>query len=48
MGRLRDEAMVEVWGKVPEYKGRGRPPTKKRPKQVVNTYRWSSGEKMVE
>lgn len=25
------EAMVEVWGKVPEYKGRGRPPTKKRP-----------------
>jgi hypothetical protein len=25
-----DEAMVEVWGKVPEYKGRGRPPTKKR------------------
>ena len=27
-----DEAMVEVWGEVPEYKGRGRPPTKKRPK----------------
>lgn len=26
-----DEAMVEVWGKVPEYKGRGRPPTKERP-----------------
>jgi hypothetical protein len=23
--------MVEVWGKVPEYKGRGRPPTKKKP-----------------
>ena len=23
--------MVEVWGQVPEYKGRGRPPTKKRP-----------------
>jgi hypothetical protein len=23
--------MVEVWGKVPEYRGRGRPPTKKRP-----------------
>jgi len=22
---------VEVWGQVPEYKGRGRPPTKKRP-----------------
>jgi IS1 family transposase len=22
--------MVEVWGKVPEYKGRGRPPTKKK------------------
>jgi len=22
--------MVEVWGKAPEYKGRGRPPTKKR------------------
>lgn len=27
-----DEAMVEVWGEVPEYKGRARPPTKKRPK----------------
>jgi hypothetical protein len=26
-----DEAMVEVWGKVPEYQGRGRPPTKKKP-----------------
>ena len=26
-----DEAMVEVWGKVPGYRGRGRPPTKKRP-----------------
>lgn len=26
-----DEAMIEVWGKVPEYKGRGRPPTKKKP-----------------
>lgn len=25
------EALVEVWGKVPEYKGKGRPPTKKRP-----------------
>ena len=26
-----DEAMVEVYGKVPEYGGRGRPPTLKRP-----------------
>jgi hypothetical protein len=25
------EAMLEVWGKVPEYRGRGRPPSKKRP-----------------
>jgi hypothetical protein len=25
------EAMVEVYGKVPEYAGRGRPPTRKRP-----------------
>ncbi|MCA1837563.1 MAG: hypothetical protein LC674_01925, partial [Actinobacteria bacterium] len=25
------EAMVEVWGEVPEYRGRGRPPTKKQP-----------------
>lgn len=25
------EAMVETWGKVPPYKGRGRPPTRKRP-----------------
>jgi len=23
--------MVQVWGKVPEYKGRGRPSEKKRP-----------------
>ena len=27
------EAMVQVWGKVPEYKGHGRPPEKKRPQQ---------------
>lgn len=26
-----DDAMVEVYGKVPAYKGRGRPPTRKRP-----------------
>lgn len=26
-----DDAMVEVYGVVPEYKGRGRPPTHKRP-----------------
>ncbi len=26
-----DDAMVEVYGQVPPYKGRGRPPTKKRP-----------------
>lgn len=26
-----DEAMVEVWGKVPEYRGRGRPPSRKKP-----------------
>lgn len=26
-----DEAMVEVWGSVPEHRGTGRPPTKKRP-----------------
>jgi len=25
------EAMVEVYGQVPEYSGRGRPPTKKHP-----------------
>jgi len=25
------EAMVEVWGEVPEYGGRGRPPTRKQP-----------------
>jgi len=30
------EAMVEVYGKVPEYAGIGRPPTKKRPEE-----RWS-------
>jgi len=27
------EAMVQVWGKVPEYKGRGRPPEKKQPQE---------------
>ncbi len=26
-----DDAMVEVYGKVPEYSGRGRPPTKRQP-----------------
>ncbi len=26
-----DEAMIEVYGQVPEYKGRGRPPTRKQP-----------------
>lgn len=26
-----DDAMVDVYGKVPEYAGRGRPPTRKRP-----------------
>ncbi len=26
-----DEAMIEVYGQVPQYRGRGRPPTKKRP-----------------
>ena len=26
-----DDAMVEVYGQVPEYKGFGRPPTKKQP-----------------
>lgn len=26
-----DEAMIEVYGQVPEYRGRGRPPTKKQP-----------------
>jgi len=26
-----DDAMIEVYGKVPEYKGIGRPPTRKRP-----------------
>jgi hypothetical protein len=26
-----DEAMLEVYGKIPEYSGRGRPPTRKQP-----------------
>ena len=26
-----DEAMIEVYGMVPQYKGRGRPPTRKKP-----------------
>lgn len=27
------EALVEIWGQVPEYGGRGRPPTRKKPKE---------------
>jgi hypothetical protein len=27
-----DEALVEVWGQVPAYRGRGRPPSKKKPR----------------
>ncbi len=43
-----DEAMVEVWGQVPEYRGRGRPPTKKRPgTHWQGTYRWSNNEKTL-
>jgi hypothetical protein len=30
LGEIRD-AMIEVYGQVPEYSGRGRPPTRKRP-----------------
>lgn len=47
-----DEALVEVWGKVPEYRGRGRPPTKKKPQagwqylQVVK-YRGHGGQRRV-
>ncbi len=37
-----DDAMVEVYGQVPPYKGIGRPPTKKRPSDG-STCRWSRG-----
>lgn len=29
-----DEAMVEVWAKVAEYRGRGRPPSRKKPQEA--------------
>lgn len=44
-----DEAMLEVYGIVPEYKGRGRPPTRKQPQPgwpptgsgAGSIYKWS-------
>ncbi|MBI1926637.1 hypothetical protein HYR99_20650 [Candidatus Poribacteria bacterium] len=35
-----DEAMVAVYGQVPEYSGRGRPPTRKRPQPGWQYLQW--------
>jgi len=44
------EAMVEVYGKVPEYCGRGRPPTKKRPQpgwKYLQVVKWHKKGRVV-
>jgi hypothetical protein len=42
-----EEAMVEVWGQVPEYKGRGRPPTRKWPQAGWQYLKMVKQRKMV-
>ena len=44
------EAMVETWGKVPEYKGRGKPPTRKKPQpgwQYLQVIKRRSGYRLT-
>jgi hypothetical protein len=44
------EAMVETWGKVPEYKGRGKPPTRKKPQpgwQYLKVIKRRSGYRLT-
>jgi len=44
------EAMVETWGQVPEYAGRGRPPTRKHPQpgwQSVKVVKRRSGGRLT-
>lgn len=44
------EAMIETWGKVPEYSGRGRPPTRKKPKpdwKCIQVIKRRSGGRVI-
>lgn len=44
------EAMVETWGRVPEYSGRGRPPTRKQPQpdwHYVQVVKQRSGSRLT-
>jgi len=44
------EAMLETWGKLPEYSGRGRPPTRKQPQpgwKCLQVTKHHSGSKLI-
>jgi hypothetical protein len=44
------EAMLETWGKLPEYSGRGRPPTRKQPKpgwKCLQVTKHRSGSRLI-
>lgn len=46
-----EEAIVEAWGEVPPYSGKGRPPTRKRPRsdwQYLQVQKIRSGSQLVE
>jgi hypothetical protein len=46
-----EEAIVEAWGEVPAYSGRGRPPTRKRPRsdwQYLQVQKIRSGSRLIE
>jgi hypothetical protein len=46
-----EEAIVEAWGEVPAYSGKGRPPTRKRPRpgwQYLQVQKIRSGSQLVE
>lgn len=46
-----EEAIVEAWGEVPAYSGRGRPPTRKRPRsdwQYMQVQKIRSGSRLIE
>jgi hypothetical protein len=44
------EAMLEIWGKLPEYTGRGRPPTQKQPQprwKCLQVIKHRSGSRLI-
>jgi hypothetical protein len=46
-----EDAIVEAWGEVPAYSGRGRPPTRKRPRsdwQYMQVQKIRSGSRLIE